>query len=110
MKTLTASFTIIAFLLFAAPYSFAGDSAESAADNSARAAKVARAKAKSRAKAAKAGKQKSSYGNTATVTEGGCSNVDIGNVTNDAKVSGRVDNEVIITGDVIAISGPGCKK
>jgi len=114
MKTLTVSFIILAFALSASPAIFAGDkTAETNAANNERSAKVARAKAKSRAQAKKAGKQKSSYGNAdKVVTDQDCgANVDIGNVnTGGGRVTGNVNNEVIITGDIINISKGGCKR
>jgi len=112
MKTLTIFTSLILFVTFSAS-TFAGgtgSTGEDTADKNAQSAKVARAKAKQRSKMSATGQQKSSYGDTTRVQEGGCANVDIGNVTNESKVNGKVDNEVIITGDVIAISGPGCKQ
>ena len=113
MKTLTVSFIILAFALSASPSLFAGEkTAETNASNNERSAKVARAKATSRAKAKKEGKSKSSYGGgDKIVTDQDCGGVDIGNVsTGGGRVTGNVNNEVIITGDVINISKGGCKR
>jgi len=106
MKTMISVFTILTLSVIALP-TFAEDDGVDPASAAASAAKVARAKAKVKASSTKQNR-------TDTVIsgdgEGGCSsNVNIGNIVSEKSINGKVNNEVIITGDVISIAGNGCK-
>jgi len=102
MKTMISIFAIVVLTCIGSQ-AFAED--DPAAAN-ASAAKVARAKAKLKATSKEQNR-------TDTVVSGsgeGCSsNVNIGNISSEQSINGKVNNEVIITGDVISIAGGnGC--
>lgn len=90
---LTAALSLIAI----APPSF---SDEDEAMN----AKIARLKARQRALVKQAGEEGADAGDKPA-----CADVSIGNIENDSSVRGNTENVVVVTGDVIAISGRNCK-
>jgi hypothetical protein len=67
-------------------------------------AKIARLKAKQRALVKAAGEEGNNAGEKPA-----CADVSIGNIENDSSVRGNTENVVVVTGDVIAISGRNCK-
>jgi len=101
MKTIISALSILTLSIIGAPaFADSNPAADAAA-----AAKVARAKAK-----VKASSNKQDRTDTVVDKDGnGCgADVNIGNIVSEKSITGHVENEVVITGDVIAIGG-GCK-